>query len=262
MPILFSAPKEIKMDITAFKKIVDGCAEVLTKNGFAATDITGVFQKDSVKFAVKYLEDSKMIVLEHTETADMEGSESVIANWLYEGNEGDIPVIVEDFCDQIGVKLGLVKPAASLTANNVAMPTKKAKGDEYTVDSLTQKVLAIYPAFKESYKENVATYNSFLYVDFYKSTLIPKLREVCEDYKANKKTVDKTFKLFAEVYYNCDRETCELLCGLIIAGTFYDKQDKLEPCLSTLEDFPLFTAACKEVVTEAAANKKFQQIFA
>ena len=52
MPILFSALKENKMDITAFKKIVDGCAEVLTKNGFAATDITGVFQKDSVKFAV------------------------------------------------------------------------------------------------------------------------------------------------------------------------------------------------------------------
>lgn len=250
------------MDITAFKKIVDGCADILTKNGFAATDITGTFQKDSTCFAVKYIEESKMMVLEYTETADMEGSQVVLANWLYEGNEGDIPVITEDFCDQIGVKLGLAKPAASLTANNVAMPTKKAKGDEYTIDSLTQKVLAIFPAFKEIYKENVAKYNSFLYVDFYKNNLVPKLRELCEDYKANKKTVDKTFKLFGEVYYNCDRETCELLCGLIIAGSFYDKQDKLEPCLSSLEDFPLFTAACKEVVAEAAANKKFKQIFA
>ena len=259
---MFSALKEIKMDITAFNKIVDGCSTLLTKNGFATTDITGVFQKDSVKFAIKYLEDSKMMVLEHTETADMEGSETVIANWLYEGNEGDIPVIVEDFCDQIGVKLGLVKPAASLTANSVAMPTKKAKGDEYTIDSLTQKVLAVYPAFKDAYKENVAKYNSFLYVDFYKSTLVPKLREICDDYNANKKTIDKSFKLFAEVFYNCDKETSELVCGLIVAGTFFDKQGRLEPCLSTLDDFPLFTAACKAVVEEAAANKKFKQIFA
>lgn len=250
------------MDISAFKKIVDGCAELLNKNGFAATDITGEFVKENTKFAVKYLEDSKMMVLQYTETADMEGSESVVANWLYEGNEGDIPVIVEDFCDQIGVKLGILKPAASLTANNVAMPTKKAKGDEYTVDSLTQKVLAVFPAFKDAYKENVAKYNSFLYVDFYKSTLIPKLREVCDNYIGNKKTVDKSFKLFAEVFYNCDKETSELLCGLIIAGTFYDKKDKLEDCLSTLEDFPFFVNACKEVVEVAATNKKFQNIFA
>ena len=129
------------MDITAFNKIVDGCGQMLEKNGFNKTDITGVFTKENTKFAVKYLEDSKMMVFEHTDSADMEGSETVIANWLYEGNEGDIPVIVEDFCDQIGVKLGIAKPAASISANNVAMPTKKAKGDEYTIDSLTQKVL-------------------------------------------------------------------------------------------------------------------------
>lgn len=250
------------MDITAFNKIVDGCGQMLEKNGFNKTDITGVFTKENTKFAVKYLEDSKMMVFEHTDSADMEGSETVIANWLYEGNEGDIPVIVEDFCDQIGVKLGIAKPAASISANNVAMPTKKAKGDEYTIDSLTQKVLAIYPAFKESYKENVAKYNSFLCVDFYKSTLVPKLREICVDYNTNKKTIDKTFKLFAEVFYNCDKETSEFLCGLVIAGTFYDNQDKLGACLSTLEEFPFFTTACKDVVAEAATNKKFQQIFA
>ena len=250
------------MDITAFKKIVDGCAEVLTKNGFEQTDITGVFTKENAKFQIRYLEDSKMMVLEQTDTADVDGSETVIANWLYEGNEGDIPVIVEDFCDQIGVKLGIVKPAASITASSIAMPTKKAKGDEYTIDSLTQKVLAIYPAFKEDYKQSVAKYNSFLYVDFYKNTLVPKLRDLCENYATNKKTVDKTFKLFAEVYYNCDRETCELLCGLIVAGTFFDKQDKLDACLSTLEEFPFFTTACKDVVAEAATNKKFKQIFA
>ncbi|MBR5451774.1 MAG: hypothetical protein IKV36_02140 [Clostridia bacterium] len=250
------------MDTTALNKIIDGCSALLTKNGFAATDVAGEFTKDSTKFAVKYLEDSKMMVLEYTETADMEGSETVIANWLYEGIESDIPVIVEDFCDQIGVKLGIVKPAASLTANNIAMPTKKAKGDEYTIDSLTQKILAVFPAFKEVYKENVAKYNTFLYVDFYKSTLVPKLREICDDYSANKKTIDKSFKLLAEAFYNCDKETSELVCGLIVAGTFFDKKDKLDACLSKLEEFPLFTAACKAVVEEAAANKKFKQIFA
>ncbi len=248
------------MDIVSFKKIVDGCAELLNNNGFKSSDITGEFLKDNQKFVIKQNDETKMMNLYYTENTDLEGNEEIISGWLFEGNEGDIPVIVEDFCEQIGVKLGVAKPSASISRNDIVMPTKKAKGDEYTVDSLTGKVLAIYPVLKEVYKHNVAEYNKFLYIDFYKKNIVSKLRAQSENYSVNKKAIDKIFKLLAEAYYNCDRETSDLICGVIIAGSFYDRADKLTDCLEPLSDFPFFKEACKAVVEEAGKNKKFKEM--
>ena len=250
------------MDIAVFKKIVDGCAELLCNNGYKNGESTGEFIKDNTKFTVKFVEESKMISLEYTENTEADGSAVVLSSWLYEGNAGDVPVIIEDFCEQIGVKLGIAKPSASVLPQNVAMPTKKAKGDEQDMESLTQKMLAIFPAFKDDYKENVATYKSFLYVDFYKKTVVPKMREYTDNMAANKRNLDKIFKALAEVYYNCDRATGDVICGLIVAGTFYDRQDLLDGCLSYLSEYPVFVTACKEAVAAAAKNKKFQKMFA
>ena len=250
------------MDIAVFKKITDGCAELLGNNGFKNGESTGEFIKDNTKFTVKFIEESKMMVLEYTENLEMESEPAVLSSWLYEGNAGDVAVITEDFCEQIGVKLGIAKPSASVIPQNVAMPTKKAKGDEQDIESLTQKMLAIFPAFKDDYKENVSKYKSFLYVDFYKKTILVKMREWTDDYGANKRNLDKVFKALAEVYYNCDKATADLICGLIVAGTFYDRAELLEGCVAPLTEFPVFATACKEATAAAAKNKKFHNMLA
>ena len=246
------------MDIAMTKIITDLCAEVLTANGFKAEGDT--FESENAVFTVKYDEDRKLYILLYTDKAANAG-EAEMASWLFdEGTKSDATVIGEDFRDQIAIKLGIKKSA--LQSGNVVMPTRNAAGSENTIDSLTQKILAVFPAFKDDYREHMTEYGSFLSVTFYKKTIIPKLRELSEDVKGNRKLVEKVFKMFAEIYYNCDDITMDTLCGTIIAGAFYDRPDKLSDCLAGLdEEYPFFISACRTVVKTAGRSKKVRAVF-
>lgn len=247
------------MDIQIFKEISSACGEILSANGFKCKTDEGVFSSDTQEFAVKFNEESSMYSLEFTDKANS-ADPVVLSSWLFdENNKGDKIVIKEDFCDSIAKKLGLKKLAGA--TNSVVMPTKSAAGQQNGVDSLTSKLLAIYPQFKEVYKENVATNGSFLYVDFFKSTVIPRMIEQTENTIANKKQLEKLFKTLGDVFYNCDRTTSDVLCGVIIAGTFVNRAEKFEECVPFLEDYPYFVTACREIVKEVNRNKKYKAVF-
>ena len=247
------------MDIQIFKEISSACGEILSANGYKCKTEEGVFTSDAADFNVKFNEESSMYSLEFTDKANS-SDPVVLSSWLFnENNKGDKDVIKDDFCDCISKKLGLKKvPGAT---NSVVMPTKSAAGQQNGVDSLTSKLLAIYPQFKDTYKESVAANGSFLYVDFFKSTVIPRMIEQTENPVANKKQLEKLFKTLGDIFYNCDRTTSDVLCGVIIAGTFVNRAEKFEECVPFLEDYPFFATACREIVKEVNRNKKYKAVF-
>lgn len=241
------------------KEIVNGCAGLLTEQGFKPGENAGEFVGEKGKFIFRHDEERNLAILEFA-AADLEGAEAVeLASWLYDGsNPKDCVTIAEDFSDQIAGRLGVKAPSSA--AGNVVLPTRNAAGTENTIDSLTQKILAIFPAFKDAYKEHVSEKGSFLYVTFYKETIVPELRELLTD-DGNRKTVEKVMKSFAEIYYNCDRTTSDALCGVILAGAFLDHPEKFEQYTEPLkEDYSCFVQAGRAILVEAKKNKKLREI--
>lgn len=240
------------------KEIVNGCSDLLTKNGYKPSQNAGEFIGDLSCFQFRYDEERTLVILEYC--SESNGDYTELGSWLYDGtNPKDVPTIVEDFSDVIAKKLGL-KPSSGNTAN-VVMPTRAAAGSENTVDSLTQKMLAIFPAFKETYKEHVAEKGSFLYVSFFKETVVPELRT--QSAESNTKTVTKVMKALAEIFYNCDRTTSDVICGVLIAGAFYDKPDLFDEYTVDLkEEYPCFVTAGKAILAEAKNNKKYREMLA
>ncbi len=245
------------MDTQVFNEISSACGEILSQNGFKCKTAEGKFVSENQEFYVKFDEDASQFILEYVDKTAGD-SAAVLSSWLFNGeNKGDIIVIKEDFCDSISKKLGI----KSGSKQNIAMPTKSAAGSLHTIDSLTQKFLAIYPQFKEDYKENVANNGSFYYVDFYKNVIVPRIIEQTSDIKKNSKPLEKLFKSLGEIFYNSDRTTSDALCGVIIAGTFVGRGEVFEECVPFLEDYPYFITACREIIKEVNRNKKFKAVF-
>lgn len=153
------------MDNSIFAEIIKPIDELLSKNGFTQKE-QGCFEGESAIYKVYFDEARKQFVLSFKDKSNELDDFGELASWLFDGGvKSDAVVIAEDFCDVISKKLGIVKSNKTNDAANIAMPTKAAAGEENGINSLTQKLLAIYPAFKNDYKEAYAKYNSFLYID-------------------------------------------------------------------------------------------------
>ena len=111
--------------------------------------------------------------------------------------------MAEDFADSLREIFGMKKQVSNL--KDVALPSKAAsRGPTPNVEALAQRFLAIFPQYKDAYREHMAKYGEFLYQDFFARTAAVKLKELCADPKANKKQLEKFFDLLNEMYAEGD----------------------------------------------------------
>lgn len=247
------------MDTAIFNIVSSACGEILSANGFKCNTAEGKFTGENADFNVKYDDERKQFILEYVDKA-ANGEPVELSSWLFEGeNKNDAVIIGEDFASVVSVKLGIKKPTHG--TSSVAMPTRSAAGEQHGAESLTQKLLAVFPQFKDDYREHVASIGSYCPITFMKQTIVPKLSQMTDDFDANRKALEKTFKMLGEVYYNCDRSTTELICGVIVAGAFKGKTAEFEKLAPALEDYPYFMTAGREILKYVGKNKKYAQIF-
>ena len=132
------------------------------------------------------------------------------------------------------------------------MPTATKDGT-YNVTAFTKKMLDVFPALKDEYKEHVAVYGNFLYLNFFGEKLVPQIKEVLIE--NNKKSVKKLFDVFETVYLQGDRDTVNTAVAVIAAACVNDETVKAN-AIAALGDNKHFVDSLTQLIPVIASNKK------
>ena len=192
-----------------------------------------------------------------------ESQSKVLSAWYFdEASHGanDIKCVADDFVSAVAKDNGIrIVVAADETFKEIELPKKAEEGAEPNIEAFTQKFLAVFPQYKDNYKEMMAKYGSFLYVEFYKTYGVEKMRELAADESANKKQLQKYFKMLGEMHYEGDSSVGDVICTVILGGSFYDNVEGFNEIADKyLEDFPFLKTAARASVMGFKKNKKLR----
>ena len=158
--------------------VTDIVKPVIEEMGLTLWDVR--FEKEGAAFLIAYDESAKTFNLKSLEKGEDGETATNLSVWLFDEThrKKDAETIGEDFSDIIRAKLGIAKERAATNAAEVALPTRVKKDGALSMDQFTQRFLAVYPQYKDDYKENVAANGSFMPIEFYRYRGAQKLREV------------------------------------------------------------------------------------
>lgn len=217
------------------------------------------FSNELISIKLDYDEGTKTVALYLNGETEEEAKKLCEWSCTAESLSYDGDVIAEDFIKTLYRPLGISD--GTVSGSQVTIPVKNKAGTEMNLDAFTAKFLNIYPEYKELYKQDVAEYGEYLYVDFFKKTALQKLRESVS--ANNTKAVGKMLALMAEAYYEGTAEASDVAVGLICAGAFYDCPEKFTEMSADLaESKPLFVTAVRSTIATVAKNKKFAALIA
>lgn len=251
------------MNVQFLKEVNDILAPVLTENGFATTDITGVFKGEFKTYSVSYDEAKKLFVVSVT-TAEND-SATVLSTWYFDENDHgakDTACIGEDFLEAVAKDAGIkVVKQSDGSVKEIALPEKAALGTEPGINAFTQKFLAMFPQYKETYKASVAKYGDFMYVNFYKQYGVEKMQELMANELANKKQLTKYWNMLGDMHYEGELIVADLICSVILAGAFGNQPQNFDAIADKyLADYPFLKAAAKASVHDYKNNKKLRKV--
>ncbi len=245
------------MEQKIFEAIYDEIRPLLTENNFFEKD--GVFSGDNRAFKVDYNEERHLFELLSAEVTDGTlGEYASVSSYLFDENStaADAVAVGIDFNDTISSLLGVSK--RKTRSAEVALP-QKTGGDTLTVDDLANKLLAIFPAYKDAYKECVSQYGELLYVDFFQTTVTNDIRELLT--KDNHKKLKKIYDALNELYVKGDRTVGNLVVVVILGGTLKGDKELTEKMITGLADFPHLKNAVYNISLRTKRDKKLREIY-
>lgn len=251
------------MNIQYLKEVSDVISGLLSENGFSSTESEpGVFKGEAKTYKIAY-DEAKREFSVSVGATDTE-SYTVLSTWFFDENDHgpkDTLCIGEDFLEAVAKDLGVkIVKATDGTTKEIAMPEKAALGTEPGVEAFTQKFLAMFPQYKGNYKDSVAKYGDFLYVDFYKHYGVEKMSELMADEAKNKKTLTKFWNMLGDMHYEGELVVADLICSVILAGAFGSEPEKFDAAAEKyLADYPFLKASAKASVHDFKSNKKLRK---
>lgn len=240
------------MDKKYFDAVLSEMQVLLDGQKFSETN--GVYKNDQKAVKIEYNEDSKQFVLLIANVTDGEvGEFTAASSWLFDETqtERDATAVGVDFADTLREQLGVKK---ARTTANVDLPVAD-KSDTATISALTQKLLAVFPQFKDTYKESVAAHNKFLYLNFYAANFVPAVKQLMET--GTKKQIKKLFDLLSEIYVSGNGETTDMIVALICAAIYGDDK-KTENAYEQLGENQHLKIAVSQFSAILSKNKKLQ----
>lgn len=224
------------------------------QNGFKA-DENGLFKADNKVVEICYDEARQMYLLK-TGTLDEEGNANLneASAWLFDDSQNakDAEAVGIDFTSTLKSKLGIKHTRSSAAANAIDLPTA-SKGDSYNVTAFTKKMLDIFPSLKDDYKEHVAVYGNFLYLNFFGEKLVPQIKSVLLE--NNKKAVKKLFEALQNGYLQGDRDTVNTIVAVVAAACLNDEK-VFANAVAALGDNKHFVDSITQFMPVIASNKK------
>ena len=254
------------MDITYLKEIDGKMADFFKSNGFSGEGLNeGCFGNGEKQYTVSYNEERKEFsVSVSTVVADEVTEGKLLSSWYFnEADHGarDTECIAEDFTAAVAADLGVkLVSAEDGTVKEVVMPKAAASGDP-GIEAFTQKFLALFPQYKETYRSEVAKYGEFLYVDFFKKYGIEKMLYLVETEETNKKQLQKYFTMLGDMHYNGEQIVADLVCSVIIAGSFGKTPEKFKELSEKyLAEYPFLKTAGYASALDYRHNRKLRSV--
>ncbi len=186
------------------------------------------FANENKKVVIEYNEEKQtysLLVADKNDDGEF-GDLRLINSWLFDDSQTakDAGSVGIDFTVSLRKELGvkLSRPNA-----NVELPTANKSGC-MTIAGFTKKMLDVFPALKEDYKNHIAIYGNFLYINFFGEFLVPQLKNIFTN--GTKKQIKKLYDVFEDAYVG-DNETVNIMIAVLCAAAYND-----EKCKSAIED--------------------------
>ncbi|MBQ9977494.1 MAG: hypothetical protein IJP21_02755 [Clostridia bacterium] len=244
------------MENMFYDVVISEMQEFLSQNGFKEKD--GKFANDKSCVSVKYDESRKVYTLLK---ADLDeegkfGEEVEISAYLFDEthNKNDAACVAIDFVDTLKKELG-VKSVRKNSAGAVDLPTA-SKGDAVTVNTLTTKLLSVYPQLRETYKTETAEKGKFLYLDFYMTHFVPEIRKTLEG--GNKKAIKKLVDLLTNLFVTGDNATSTAVIALLTAA-IGKEEARFKAAVEYMADCQNLITCINYQISLLGKNKKFTQ---
>ena len=155
-----------------------------------------------------------------------------------------------DFVVSLRKELG-IKATRTATAI-VDLPTASKDGS-MNVTGFAKKMLDVFPAIKDDYKEHISLYGNFLYINFFGEYLVPQLKNLFTN--GNKKQVKKLYDVLEDVYVKGDKDTVNIMIA-VLAATAYNDSVCTEAIENMLIDDSHFTQSFKSFLSTFKSSKK------
>lgn len=227
------------------------------ENGF--TEVGNEFKSENKLVAIEYNEPRQMFELKIADVTE-EGNEAeykVISSWLFDDsqNQKDAEAVGIDFTNTLRKELGIKKIRVANT-EDVELPSATKSGN-MTISGFTKKMLDIFPPLKAEYKNHIAVYGNFLYLNFFGEYLIPSIKKVY--LTGTSKQVKKFTEVLKEAYVKGDRETVNAVVAILAAASYNDAEatEKIKAALA--DDKHLFTSY-QNFLPALAKNKKLLKV--
>ena len=225
------------MDNRYFDNVIKELTPFFEEKEIKAQD--DIFVSETKAVSVKYDDARQMYVLSVAEINEGNiGEFTEINSWLFDDTQTarDASSVGIDFANSLRKEFGVKHTRAA----NISLPTA-VKGDVVNMAGFTKKMLDIFPALKDEYKDHIAVYGNFLYLNFFGEHLVSRLVRLFEE--GTKKQIKKFYDVAEDAYVKGDRETVNTLVAVLTAAAY--KNEKA-------------TAAIKEMLDD---NKHFLNSF-
>ncbi len=204
------------MDNRYYENVIAEMQTFIDENNFKNTE--NGFANDKKAFNVKFADDRQMYILE---VADIEegktGEYREINAWLFDDSQNakDAVAVGIDFVSSLRKELGIKSVRRSANATNIDLPTA-SKGDSMDIAGFSKKLLDVFPPLREEYKQHIAMYGNFLYLNFFGEHLVPLLKNLFET--GSKKQIKRFYEVLEDAYIKGNKETVNLSVALLCAA--------------------------------------------
>ncbi len=233
--------------------IISEMSAFFEQNGFAESE--GVFKNDKKALKIEYDEERQIYKLLAADVADgAAGEYAIISSYLFDDSQtkNDAVSVGIDFVDSARKALGV--KSGRRTVGGAELPT--ANTNTVNVGTLTAKLLANYPELKDTYKYEVDKKGKFLYLDFYTTYFVPRVRETLD--AGNKKATKKLIDMLCEIFVEGDRASVNLVIALL-AAAIGTSGERFKAATDKMEDCPHLVSSVNNEISVLVKNKKLQK---
>lgn len=247
------------MDNRYFDNVISEMSNFFDENGFKF-DGVDVYSNDKKSAKIEYNEEKQMYILW---VADIDEEKNVgeyakVNAWLFDDSQNakDAEAVGIDFVNSLRKELG-IKLKRNTNVDGIDLPTAK-KSDIMDINSFAKKMLDVFPTLKDDYKNHIAVYGNFLYLNFFGEYLVPAIRNYLAS--ANKKQIKKFFDIFEDIYIKGDKDTINTILAVLTAVGY--KNEKCDEVIkSALSDNTHFLLSYTSFIPVFAKNKKLLKAF-
>ena len=239
------------LDNRFYDVIIAEMSPFFEENGFKADGES--FKNAAKSLKIEYDEQKQVYNLLCADLDNGTESEfSVLSSYLFDEtqNKNDAVSVAIDFVDTARKALNIKAKRKAVSAE---LPVASQNG-AVTVNTLTTKLLANYPALKETYKAEVSAKGKYLYLDFCTKFVVPEVRATLDS--KNKKAIKKLVDMFVGIFTSGDREATNLTVAILAAAIGKDG-DRFAAATAHMDECQPLVSAVNQQISALVKNKKF-----